>query len=192
MDKCQENDILEITHAICEKRKKMRELVDNYDYSSRRFQIPHSCLDQIDDANVAISDYANLDWVKLDIGIKYLCVHGLFQMLFIQQDAMRTLRKEMELTDGDDEEIKKKMDEIRKIRNDVTGHPTDRGNGKKCYGICRSSLYYSKWNLTILGTDCREDRTGGLEEHNLYNIVKTQCECVLSILSDIIDLGCST
>ncbi len=82
-----------------------------------------SSLDVIEDSEQAIGFYFRSDF-PAEIGGRYLFLYGLFQALYIQQDAFKTLCESLEYPwEVKDNKI---VSRIRNIRNDGVGHPTNR------------------------------------------------------------------
>lgn len=100
-----------------------------------------SALDTIEDAQCAIDYYCTAEFPSERDS--YLFIYGLFQAFFLQQDAINALHhivKYQTLNISDNlKELNELLTEsnsfslkaIREIRDDLTGHPTNRGNKKK-------------------------------------------------------------
>jgi len=103
-----------------------------------------SSLFVIEDSNLAIDAYLNNEFSK-DSGEKYLRLYGLFQALYLQQDAVKHLCESLGLSNN--LIANPKLKEIRDIRNDSIGHPTKRGNYKSYHFISRVSITKSGFQL---------------------------------------------
>ena len=103
-----------------------------------------SSLDVIEDSDLAINAYLNMEFSK-DDGEKYLRLYGLLQALFLQQDSVTNLCESLDFSDNLIKNIK--LREIRNIRNDSIGHPTKRGKYKSYHYISRVSITKSKFKL---------------------------------------------
>ena len=94
-----------------------------------------SCIRAIQDTEYALEAYCAeiSNQILIEEGKGLLLVYGVFQALFIQQDAVtnlcRSLRS-LNISNLNDSRIKEALDETREIRNDI-GHPTDRLPPKK-------------------------------------------------------------
>lgn len=125
--------------------------------NAERYQIA-SCLDTIDDAQFAIDEYLLLPYSATwaEKGKIYLAVYGVFQAMYLQQDALRYLADAV----GYPFELEKYagLSEVRRIRNQIFGHPTKFGRGKKTsfYAISRHSLTLVKFK--VLGYDLEDRR----------------------------------
>lgn len=128
-----------------------------------------------------------------DMRGKFLTIYGLLQVLFVQQDALVNANASLELpkitirTDFPD------LQSIRDIRNDVTGHPTQRDshgeNGKEhTYiqlareGLSKSSFKYVTWNNEIRGKIIEVDIMKDLDNQH------EQVTKALNIISKALDV----
>ena len=89
-----------------------------------------SCIRAIQCTEYALEAYSaeTSNQTPIEEGKAFLLVYGVFQALFIQQDAVRNLCRSLKSLNIDapkDPGIKESLDEIREIRNDI-GHPTNR------------------------------------------------------------------
>jgi hypothetical protein len=96
-----------------------------------------SSLDVIDDTQLAIEAFRKDELGdSLIDGFGYLQIYGLLQSLFLQQDALKNISKSLDINI----ELTPELMNIRKLRNDTTGHPTDRNRGEYFCFIVRSSI----------------------------------------------------
>lgn len=91
-------------------------------------------LDVFEDTELAIQHYLENNSIG-DDGVNYLTVYGVLQSLFLQQDAIEHLSKALDLKYQNNP----KLQNIRNIRNDSIGHPTNRKN-KYFISISRPTL----------------------------------------------------
>ncbi len=99
----------------------------------RRYQIA-SCLDTVEDAQLAVDEYCRLDFSTkgTDKGELYLAVYGVLQAMFLQQDALQNLASLLDFPYRMDNYPGLK--EVREVRNQIVGHPTSyRRNGTESY-----------------------------------------------------------
>src|SRR5262245_41556966 len=83
-----------------------------------------SAMDAIGDTQMAIRSYLDDPAHKNGSdGRAYLLVYGILQVLYVQQDAVGTLSKVLNIPFT----LPAELEEIRDIRNDSIGHPTGRG-----------------------------------------------------------------
>jgi hypothetical protein len=109
-----------------------------YDFIQNKmplWQQLNSSLDAIQDTNNAVTSYINLKFPD-DPGKKILCLYGLLQALYVQQDALDNLF--ISLNEHIDISAFPNIYKIRQIRNDAIGHPTKRNN--KTYHFISSGL----------------------------------------------------
>ena len=94
-----------------------------------------SCICAIQCTEYALEAYCaeTSNQTPIKEGKAFLLVYGVFQALFIRQDAVTNLcssLRSLNISNLNDSRIKEALDEIREIRNDI-GHPTDRHPSKK-------------------------------------------------------------
>lgn len=92
---------------------------------SAKFHKLCSCLDVIGDTELALRAYEEMP-DSVQPGSSYILVYGFLQTLFVQQDAVSNLHEAFKVPYEPDP----LLFEIRKIRNDAIGHPTERDRGK--------------------------------------------------------------
>jgi hypothetical protein len=114
----------------------------------------------------------------------YLAVYGLLQAIYVQQDAAINLCESLSIP----ENINKhpKLVEIRKVRNDVVGHPT-KGDGRK--GMPTSHHIISRMSLTEAGFTLLSLYSDGTSKHehiNIPELLNEQTKHILEILSMVI------
>ena len=135
-----------------------------------RYQIV-SCLDTVEDAQLAVDEYCRLDFSAkgTDTGKLYLVVYGVLQAMFLQQDALKNLARLLDFPYRIDDYPGLK--EVREVRNQIVGHPTSykRERTEICYAINRGSL--SLESLEVL-----ESNDQGQYQMRLINIKQTLSE----------------
>lgn len=94
-------------------------LIENYNWSQLNIS-----LDVIEDTDLAITSFANENFPH-DDGLKYLWIYGLFQALFIQQDATKHLAETLYGEKGVYEKRLNPIKYIKEIRNKAVGHPSE-------------------------------------------------------------------
>ena len=140
-----------------------------------------SCLGTIADTEKALESYLKTDFDSLDVGTKYLFIYGVLQALFAQQDAVENLHKALDILYTADPSIK----EIREIRNDASGHPTNRGNRKAFNFINRKTLNANGFELTTVRPE-----NGNKPEYtdvNLPDLIATQKSVFMDVLTNLIE-----
>ena len=155
-------------------RKEVRTNRDNWD------QICSSS-DAINDTVRAIESYVKSDYPEDDVGRQYISIYGLFQALYLQQDAVenlfKTLHKCYQQSEGFCYKRSDELKEVRLLRNETIGHPTRTHSGIFTY-INRGSL--NKWHFERL----RSSKTEGNEflSVDLFSVMKKQA---LAIKNDL-------
>jgi len=142
-----------------------------------------SCLDVIEDSQLAIDAYSTVEFGKSD-GANYLALYGLLQALFLQQDAVINLCESLKIAETIDNYPRLK--EIREIRNDSIGHPTKRNRRKdkstSYHFISRPSLCSN--SLTLLS--CYSDGKNEFKDITISDLIADQKEYISKILESII------
>ena len=101
-----------------------------------------SCLDVIGDTELAFCAHQEMADEPAP-GSSYILAYGLLQALFLQQDAVRHLCEALQLPWEPDP----LLTEIRELRNDAVGHPTNRRGGESFSYISRPSIAKSGFQL---------------------------------------------
>ena len=140
-----------------------------------------SCLDVIQDTELAITAYINREYKENTEG-RYLAVYGLLQALFVQQDASIHLCESI----GISKKIENypRLNNIRKIRNDTIGHATKRGSKEK-----RSYHYISQITIKHEGFQYLSiDNNGKFSFEDVFipDLISDQKTYISHILSSVI------
>lgn len=147
-----------------------------------------TCRYSCEDAQSAIDSYKYFDEKEFEDN-SYLLLYGLFQALIIQQDAIQKLfkfclNKQIDFT-RDYPDFKY----IREIRNNTTGHPTDRFKGKKYFLI--SAPTFNKKGYYLVEHDIDDKKTGkqiAVFPELLFhqeNIVIEMLNCLIKEINDL-------
>ena len=128
-------------------------------------------LDVIEDSQIAIDDYANLsEFSSNEKG--YLYVYGILHALYLQQDALCNLNKSLFGQDIDFKIDYPELYNIREIRNNSIGHPTDRGNGKSFHGISRTTI--QKKGFQMMSSFPKTGEEDEFTDINVLSCIETQ------------------
>lgn len=120
---------------------KIRKVRDKMDRGEKPFKLMHdkdvwgrlcASLYTIEDSQSAIDAYCEQRFPTA-IGKKYLSLYGLMQALFLQQDSAQGIAVALSGENIDFKLQYPKLHEIRELRNDIVGHPTNRGGKEKSY-----------------------------------------------------------
>lgn len=104
--------------------EKVRELVNDFHIKSTltnkrsRWVRVCVCMDTIDDVALAVESFFREEGPR-DTGLLYLRAYGLLQALYLQQDALNTLGKQL----GMKAEVSDCVERTRELRNLSVGHP---------------------------------------------------------------------
>jgi hypothetical protein len=101
----------------------------------RRWSMVCSALDVVGDTQAAIAAYADI-LPSEAFGRAYLVTYGLLQTLYLQQDAVRHIFEALDLQFTAPAVLR----EIRRIRNETVGHPTNISRGQAFAFIVRMSI----------------------------------------------------
>ena len=144
-----------------------------------------SSMDIIGDMEYALESYLTEDPNTSKIGRMYLLVFGALQALYVQQDAINTLHQALDIPYTIDSSI----ENIREIRNDAAGHPTNRRNKKAFNFINRSFLSVHKFELMTLDpTNTSGGRLNSKHVNiNVADLIATQRSVFLDVLGDVIE-----
>ena len=172
--------IADIINRVLKHRSEVREDLDNWDRIC-------SSSDVINDTFIAIKSYVKSDYPdNNNVGLRYIFIYGLFQALYLQQDAVedmfKTLRKCYPRSQKFFYERSDDLEEIRRLRNETTGHPTGTRGGIFTY-ITRGSL--SKWHFENL----RSSKAEGNEfpSVDLFSVLKKQALAIENDLRTLVE-----
>ena len=137
-------------------------------------------LDAIENSQLAINHYIEMpDFTVINGG--YLHVYGLMQALFVQQDALESLRIVLFGSKRFSQEEFPELIKIRNIRNDSIGHPTDRGKINKTFHyIGRDSL--NKKQFTLVSFFPTKNEAIKIENIKTLELISIQAKQIQSIL----------
>jgi hypothetical protein len=173
--------IIKLTEAIRERinEPKLNDLLAS---NERAWLQLCSCLDALEDSDLAISAYL-AGRPTGSPGAKYLAVYGVLQALFVQQDAAINLCESL----GIQETINNHptLRQIREIRNDSIGHPTKRDRKK---GQIASYNFISRPTLDSEGFDLLSDDGDQFTSRRVVirQLVEDQRNCICGILKSAI------
>ena len=144
-----------------------------------------SALDVLEDTSYAVEYYLESDYPD-DIKGKYLFTYGVLQSLFVQQDAVNSIHYALFDTQVDFHKDYPAAYQVREMRNEVVGHPTNRD--RKCGGkefihlaqvsLKKTGFYYSK--------SASDAETGRGEIINVS--VSQAIEDVSSIINSVLEI----
>ncbi|MFT5149595.1 MAG: hypothetical protein ACI86P_002285, partial [Flavobacteriales bacterium] len=137
-------------------------------------------LDLIDDTQNAIDNYSELDDFSSSNG--YLYIFGVLQAMFVQLDAVNSLKLAINEDEIDFKKDFPKLYQIVELRNNSIGHPTNRRNDKSFHLIVRSSI--SKNGFTMVSYQPKADQSSFSEEINLPKIIEKQADLLRKILDE--------
>ncbi|MCC5941010.1 MAG: hypothetical protein JJU37_05660 [Balneolaceae bacterium] len=140
-----------------------------------------SSLDHISDAQQAIDKYKSLDDFNTSDG--YLFIYGLLHSVFLQQNTTKSLSLSLINQDVDFKKDYPKLYQIREVRNDSIGHPTDRRNDKYITSIVQHSIRKKGFEYMIL-----DDTARRFEYVDIFQLLETQEALINKILLKVHDV----
>lgn len=143
-----------------------------------------SSLDVIEDSQLAINDYKELeDFNAYNKG--YLYVYGILQALYLQQDALKNLNFALLKENINFKDKYPELYFIRESRNNSIGHPTNRSNGESFHYIGRTSV--RKNGFTMLSYFPKTGKPSKVEKIDIVKCIKTQENLLSEILNKTIE-----
>ena len=142
----------------------------------------YSAIYLLEDITEALEYYKSCDGSKFELGAKYLMVYGVLEALFLQQDALNDLLDALGYKKINYKDNYAEIYAIRKTRNDIAGHPTNRTSTQYTTYLSRPDLslkkirYEETQNDTFIDFDI-------LSSINIQeNFIKNQLEEILNNL----------
>lgn len=174
-------------NKICKLVSKIRDRINNPIKQTKliedkeRWNRLCSSLDITVDTQSAIEYYQETEFPN-ENGGKYLYIYGLLQAFFIQQDAVSNMHKALYSVELSYKNDYKKLFNLRELRNDIIGHPTDRNNGKSFHSMSQITL--TKDSFQILSSyRNNEDK---FRTVNIIEIIDHQKNGINNILEMIV------
>lgn len=118
-------------------------------------------LDVLGDTQLAIDTYSTTEATE-EAGAAYLLVFGFYQACFLQQDATTHMAKVLQTALP----ANAGAQAVRERRNDIVGHPTERGrdSNRTSFAISRATL--SRWSFDVI-TFCPVKRESAIQNVNV-------------------------
>ena len=139
------------------------------------------CMDTVEDAQLALESLPQLEGDN--DGRLYLAIYGALQAVFIQQDAVGNLAKALELPFRRDDYPGLK--EIREVRHQIVGHPTEHTRGKveSYHAISRESLSSTGFRVLSSTSDGKTE----FREIDLQDAISANEKLISTVLVDVRD-----
>lgn len=139
-------------------------------------------IDVLEDSSWAIESYMEKDYPS-DMKGKYLYTYGLLQALFVQQDASDNIYRVFF-----DEKIKWKEEypkayAVREMRNDVAGHPLNKGNHFFVYLV---QMDMTKESISYVKEDVDSKTTESINVR-IMDSIEDSAKCINQVLSRVLD-----
>lgn len=147
-----------------------------------------AAFDMIEDSQCAIDYYKSS--VFPDGNGSYLFIYGLFQAFSLQQDAVNAILYILKMPRYQCSNFHL-LKVIRDYRNDVVGHPVNRGQkqNRRYIRLYRSSIKKESFSYVVIGenTECKHvnvDKAIFDQEHFIKHILDSICEKLRELNSD--------
>ena len=180
-----------MSNPLYQKMSKIRDLIN----SSRKqnillqdnilWHMLCSCMDTIEDKEEALESFLRDDSNSSNEGDNFLRIDGAMQALYVQQEAVKNLHEALNIPYTEDTAIEK----IRDIRNDASGHPTNRRNKKAFNFISRPTLTPHSFKLlTFSRTNISDSNLQyKSEDINVADLIETQKDLFVDVLNNVIE-----
>ncbi len=165
-------ELIKRVFSFINKTKKQADLL----VEKNRWHRIIAALYALEDTSCAIRYYLDSDYPN-GINGKYLFTYGLLQSLFVQGDAVESLMMALFNKSIDMKKQYPSAYKVREIRNDVVGHPTNRGGHSYIrlsqHSMNKQSFYYIK--------DSYDD--SHIETINIIKSISDTAKCVNDVLT---------
>jgi hypothetical protein len=175
-----ENNIIELCNSL---NKAIHEPLYHNFYNipnELKYNQTFTSIDLIEDSQIAIEDFESAESLE-EQGRRTLLIYGLLQSLFLQQDGLYHLYKcvvDENIKQVDFFDIFSFDKNIREVRNDIAGHPTNRKN-TEFYFIAKGPI--SKERFTYAGYT----PTFRTVEVDLKTFITKQLEFTINVLQTV-------
>ena len=145
-----------------------------------------SCMDTIRDTEGALESYLIEDIDNSQRGKNYLNTYGALQAIFVQQGAVENLHEALDILYVEDSSL----EQIREIRNDAAGHPTNRGNKKSFNFVHFRSGYTHGFHLMTAYPNESGNRQLNSKhvDINIADLIATQRSTFMDVLDNVIEI----
>lgn len=166
--------IREICNEIGETYKQNQLLTDYQNYNKC-----YSSIYLLEDIAESFDFYKIKDDKNCSLGEKYILIYGIFEALYLQQDALKTLFLALNIQDFDLKNDFPEINYIRNIRNDIAGHPTNRGT---------HSTYLSRPDLSLKKIKYEESKKHNLIDVDVISCIEKQEKFIVEQLQNLLNL----
>lgn len=143
-----------------------------------------SALYTLEDSSCAIEYYIETAY-PADVRGKYLFTYGLFQAIILQQDSIKSINKLLFNKSVDFKEEYPDAYKARELRNDTTGHPTNRNGDKKFISLAQISM--EKYSFYYCKDDYKDSKEDSIIDVNVGKAISDTAKCVNDILKKAVD-----
>ena len=180
-----------MSHPLHQKMSTIRDLINSPRKQHTLFQdsilwaMLCSCMDTVEDTEEALESFLKINTDSSDKGRHYLRIYGALQALIVQQEAVKNLHEALGIQYIEDSSL----EEIRHIRIDAAGHPTNRGKKKAFNFINRATLSSQSFQLiTYYRTNSGNGKLDSKRENiNVPDLIAAQKNVFVDVLNNIIE-----
>lgn len=142
-----------------------------------------TALDVLEDTNCVITCYQETEYPN-EINGQYLFTYGLLQALFVQEDAVNSINVALFDQELDFKKNYPNAYAVREMRDDVIGHPTNRGNNKAFIYLAQHSL--SKDYFRYIKAEVDSDSTSIIDV-DVVKAISDVASCVNAVMTAAIE-----
>lgn len=175
----------DVTRALSDREQIIREYINiprrhhALNSEPEKFNRLCSALDVIGDTELAVQSYLRDEW-PAGPGPAYIQVYGILQMLVVQQDAVRTVSRNLAVAyPASNSDLKR----IRDLRNASVGHPANLHDKKFAGFISRGTLQRDGFDLGLISS--RGLSSSRFEWVAIPDLIKTQYVILTHVLDDV-------
>lgn len=166
--------IEKIRNEIKEIYKQNQLLTDSQNYNKC-----YSSIYILEDIAESFDFYKLKDDKICSLGEKYILIYGVFEALYLQQDALKTLFSAFNIQNFDFKDNFPEINYIRNIRNDIAGHPTNRGT---------HSTYLSRPDLSLKKIRYEESKEHNFIDVDVISCIEKQEKFIVEQLQNLLEL----
>lgn len=143
-----------------------------------------SALYTLEDSSCAVEYYIETPYPS-DVRGKYLFTYGLFQAIVLQQDSINSINQSLFDNGIDFRTEYPDAYAVRELRNDTTGHPTNRNGDKKFISLAQISL--EKYSFYYCKDDYKDVKEDLIIDVNVEKVISDTSKCINDILKKAVE-----
>lgn len=143
-----------------------------------------SALYTLEDSTNAVGYYIDSAYPS-DYRGKYLFTYGLFQAIVLQQDSVKSISYALFNKTIDFKSKYPYAYRVRELRNDTTGHPTNRDGDKQFIRLAQNSL--NKYSFYYCKDNHKDGEKHDIIDVNIEKAISDTSQCVNTILQKAVE-----